>query len=103
MKPFSDTGKLAPEQHTYNYRLSSARSVVKMCFGRLKASIVLEVPLKKKKDERSWSNKMVLTCFVLHHICVGHGDNFTEEHPDRLLFRHYPSMVIEKELTLELH
>ncbi|KAJ3581651.1 hypothetical protein NHX12_019472 [Muraenolepis orangiensis] len=36
MKPFSDTGRLTREQHTYNYRLSSARSVVEMCFGRLK-------------------------------------------------------------------
>ncbi len=34
MKPFSDTGRLTPEQHTYNYRLSSARSVMEMAFGR---------------------------------------------------------------------
>lgn len=36
MNPFSDTGRLTPKQHTYNYRLSSARSVVEMSFGRLK-------------------------------------------------------------------
>uniref|UniRef100_A0A3P8S776 DDE Tnp4 domain-containing protein n=1 Tax=Amphiprion percula TaxID=161767 RepID=A0A3P8S776_AMPPE len=36
MKPFSDTDRLTPEQHTYNYRLSSVQSVVQMAFGRLK-------------------------------------------------------------------
>lgn len=40
MKPLSDTGRLSPEQHTYNYRLSSARSVVEMAFGRLTLSHV---------------------------------------------------------------
>jgi len=30
MKPLSDSGRLTPEHHTYNYRLSSARSVVEI-------------------------------------------------------------------------
>ncbi|KAK2863754.1 hypothetical protein Q7C36_002908 [Tachysurus vachellii] len=59
MKPFSDTGRLTPEQHTYNYRLSSARLVLELC------------------------KKMALTCCVLHNICEEHGDNFTEEHTNR--------------------
>lgn len=81
MKPFSDTGRLTPEQHTYNYRLSSARSVVEMAFGRLKGR--WRCLLKRNDCKLELSKKMALTCCVLHNICEEHGDNFTEELPGR--------------------
>ena len=37
MKPFSDNSTLSPQQKHFNYRLSRARAVVEMAFGRLKA------------------------------------------------------------------
>ncbi len=49
MKPFSDTGRLTHEQQTYNYRLTSAQSVVQMYFGRFKRT--MEVPPKKKRPQ----------------------------------------------------
>uniref|UniRef100_A0A9J8BH80 DDE Tnp4 domain-containing protein n=1 Tax=Cyprinus carpio carpio TaxID=630221 RepID=A0A9J8BH80_CYPCA len=80
MKPFSDTGRLTPEQHTYNYRLRSARSVVEMSFGKLKGR--WRCLLKRNDCKLELSKKMALICCVLHNICEEHGDNFTEEHPD---------------------
>ncbi|XP_060776402.1 uncharacterized protein LOC132885894 [Neoarius graeffei] len=81
MKPFSDTGRLTPEQHTYNYRLSSARLVVEMAFRRLKGW--WRCLLKRNDYKLELCKKMALTCCVLHNICEEHGDNFTEEHQDR--------------------
>uniref|UniRef100_A0A8C9XNI3 Zgc:113227 n=1 Tax=Sander lucioperca TaxID=283035 RepID=A0A8C9XNI3_SANLU len=83
MKPFSDTGRLTTEQHTYNYRLSSARLVVEMSFRRLKGR--WRCLLKRNDCKLELSKRMALTCCVLHNICEEHGDNFTEEHPDRTL------------------
>jgi len=76
MKPFSDTGRLTPEQHTYNYRLSSARSVVEMAFGRLKGR--WRCLLKRNDCELELTKIMTVTCCVLHNICEEHSDNFTE-------------------------
>ena len=81
MKPFSDTGRLTPAQHTYNYRLSSARSVVEMAFGRLKGR--WRCLLKRNDCKLKLCKEMALTCCVLHNICEEHGDNFTEERQDR--------------------
>ena len=60
MKPFSDTGRLTQEQHNYNYRLSSARSVVEMCFGRLKGR--WRCLLKINDSKLELSKTMALTC-----------------------------------------
>ncbi|XP_027011351.2 protein ANTAGONIST OF LIKE HETEROCHROMATIN PROTEIN 1 [Tachysurus fulvidraco] len=81
MKPFSDTGRLTPEQHTYNYRLSSAWSVVEMSFGRLKGR--WRCLLKRNDCKVELCKTMAVTCCVLHNICEEHGDNFTEEHTNR--------------------
>ncbi|CAK6977085.1 uncharacterized protein LOC127636332, partial [Scomber scombrus] len=81
MTPFSDTSRLTPEQHTYNYRLSSARSVVEMAFERLKGR--WRCLLKRNDSKLYLSKKMALTCCVLHNICEERGDIFNEEHQDR--------------------
>lgn len=85
MKPFSDTGRLTHEHElqTYNYRLSSTQSVVQMSFGGLKGR--WRCLLKRNDCKMELSKKMALTCCVLHNICEKHGDNFTEEHPDRIV------------------
>ncbi len=82
MKPFSDTGRLTPQQQTYNYRLSSARYVVEMSFGRLKGR--WRCLLKRNDCNLDLVKKMVLTCCVLHNICEEHGDGFTEDHMSTL-------------------
>lgn len=81
MKPFADTGKLTPEQRTYNCRLGSARSVVETAFGRLKGR--WRCLLKRNDCKLELSKKMALTCCVLHNVCEEHGDDFTEDHQYR--------------------
>lgn len=76
MKPFSDTGRLSVEQQKYNYRISSARSVVEMSFGRLKGR--WRCLMKRNDCKLDLTKKMVLACCVLHNICEEHGDNFSE-------------------------
>ncbi|XP_034057701.1 protein ALP1-like isoform X2 [Gymnodraco acuticeps] len=66
MKPFSDI-----------YRLSSARSVVEMAFGRLKGR--WRCLLKRNNCELELSKIMTVTCCVLHNICEEHSDNFTDD------------------------
>ncbi|XP_029947546.1 protein ANTAGONIST OF LIKE HETEROCHROMATIN PROTEIN 1 [Salarias fasciatus] len=78
MKPFSDTGRLTPAQSMYNFRLSSARSVMEMAFGRLKGR--WRWLLKRNECKLELAKRMVLACCVLHNICEEHGDNFVEEH-----------------------
>lgn len=96
MKPFSD-----PEQHTYNYRLSSARSVVEMSFGRLKGR--WSCLLKRNDCKLELSKRMALTFCVLHNICEEHSDNFTKstqtgQKTSSVLFRHYLNMPTQKGL-----
>ncbi|KAL2085970.1 hypothetical protein ACEWY4_019290 [Coilia grayii] len=83
MKPFSDTGRLTPVQHTYNYRLSSARSVVETAFGRLKGR--WRCLLKRNDCKLELCKKMTVTCCVLHNICEEYGDHFIEENINRLI------------------
>lgn len=81
LKPFSDTGRLTVEQQTYNYRISSARSVVETAFGRLKGR--WRCLLKRNDCKLQLCKKMALACCVLHNICEEHGDSYTEEQQDR--------------------
>ena len=92
MKPFSDTGRLSPEQHTYNYRLSSARSVVEMAFGRLKGR--WRCLLKRNDCKLELCKKMTLTCCVLHNICEEHGDNFTDGYVDQQVNLQPPAQAL---------
>ena len=98
MKPFPDTGRLSPEQHTYNYRLSSARSVVEMAFGRLKGR--WRCLLKRNDCKLELSKLMTLTCCVFHNICEENGDNFIEEN-DRQFNIQPPGQVLPEHGELE--
>ncbi|KAM4607914.1 uncharacterized protein ACJ7VT_016057 [Polymixia lowei] len=79
MKPFSDTGRLTQEQHTYNARLSSARAIVETTFGKLKGR--WRCLLKRNDCQLDLTKKIVLACCVLHNICEEHGDRYTEDPP----------------------
>lgn len=80
MKPFADTGRLTPEQQRFNYRISSARSVVETTFGRLKGR--WRCLLKRNDCKLEMVKKMVLTCCVLHNICEENGDRISEDLAD---------------------
>ncbi|XP_041955269.1 protein ANTAGONIST OF LIKE HETEROCHROMATIN PROTEIN 1 isoform X2 [Alosa sapidissima] len=99
MKSFSDTGRLSPEQRTYNYRLSSARSAVEMAFGRLKGR--WRCLLKRNDCKLELSKKMTLTCCVLHNICEEHGDRYIEDCRDRQLDIQPPNQVLPEHVEQE--
>ena len=74
MKPFSDTGRLSGDQHTFNYRLSCARNVVENAYGRLKAR--WRCLLKRNDCHLHTVCEQVVTCCTLHNICETHGETF---------------------------
>ena len=77
MKPFTHSPTLTHEQKQFNYRLSRARVVVEIAFGRLKArwrrlSKQMEIHIDNVPH-------VVAACCVLHNMCEVHGDTFNEE------------------------
>lgn len=92
MTPFADTGSLTPEQQHYNDRLSSARSIVEISFGRLKGR--WRCLLKRNDCKLELSKKIVLACCVLHNICEEHGDYFNEEPSDKHVNTQPPVQVL---------
>ncbi|MBN3307384.1 HARB1 nuclease, partial [Amia calva] len=74
MKQFADTGRLTPQQQTYNFRLSSVRAIVETTFGRLNRR--WRCLLKRNDCNLELTKRMVMTCCVLHNICEEHGDHF---------------------------
>lgn len=81
MKLFSDTGRLTPEQHTNNYRLRCAWSIVEMTFGRFNGW--WWCLLKRNDSKLELCKKMALPCCVMYNICEEHGGYFAEEQPCR--------------------
>lgn len=75
MKPFSDNSTLSPQQKHFNYRLSRARAVVEMAFGRLKA----QWRRLMKNDMHTEHIPVVISaCCILHNMCEIHGDSFND-------------------------
>ena len=77
MKAYSDTGRLSPQQSTFNYRLSRARNVVENAFGRLKGRWRC---LAKRNDcALEFVKVQVAACCTLHNICEVHGVGYRDE------------------------
>ncbi|XP_033114486.1 protein ALP1-like [Anneissia japonica] len=67
MKGFSDTGRLTPDQHRFNTRLSSARIVVERTFGMLKMRWRSIYKLNESMVENIVH--LVTAACVLHNLC----------------------------------
>uniref|UniRef100_A0A8C0J8B7 DDE Tnp4 domain-containing protein n=1 Tax=Chelonoidis abingdonii TaxID=106734 RepID=A0A8C0J8B7_CHEAB len=75
MKPY--TGKLDRSKDRFNYRLSRCRMTVECAFGRLKGRWR---SLYGKLDVGESSIPAIITaCCILHNICEGKGETFSEE------------------------
>ena len=71
MKPYSNA-VMTKEQRFFNYRLSRARMVVEGAYGQLKGRWRL---LLKKSEGNLYQTKIaVLSCMVLHNICLQNKD-----------------------------
>ena len=98
VKPFQFSSSLTPQQKTFNYRLSRARVVVEIAFGRLKARwrrLSKEIEMDVKNVPH-----VIAACCVLHNTCEIHGDSFNEEwlqeidlmdQPDSAMNAQFPS------------
>ena len=82
MKPFSFSPTLSAQQKRFNYRLSRARVVVEVAFGRLKA----RWRRLAKKIDMHIDNvpHIIAACCVLHNVCEVHNDDFNEEWLDEV-------------------
>ena len=74
MKPYSDNGRLSPEEFEFNRRLSSCRVSVEHAFGRLKSrwrilSKTMDIYLENIPN-------VVMACCILHNIVESHGNPF---------------------------
>ncbi|XP_060761383.1 uncharacterized protein LOC132871280 [Neoarius graeffei] len=77
LKPFQDTGRLTPEQQTFNRKFSRGRVAVENAFGRLKGR--WRCLLKRNDCDLSLVRSMVLTCCALHNLCESHGEKYNTE------------------------
>ena len=76
MKPFTHGTRLTAQQKTYNYRISRARIVVKIAYGRLKGR---RRRLMKRNDMRIENVPTVITAAcILHNICEVHNESFND-------------------------
>ena len=77
LKPFPFNGDLSTAKKTFNYKLSRARIVSEIAFGRLKARWCR----LSKQNEMIITNvtPVVIACCVLHNICEIHGSTFSDD------------------------
>ena len=71
-----DSSTLSPQQKHFNFRLSSARTVVEIAFGRLKAR--WRRLMKKNEMHTDHIPVVISACCILHNMCEIHGDGFND-------------------------
>lgn len=80
MTPYRDNGHLTHKQKNYNFCHSSARMVIERAFGLLKGrfrSLLIWNVLDMERVDLI--PEFIISCCVLHNICLLHNDNFPVE------------------------
>ncbi|KAK0154191.1 Protein ALP1-like [Merluccius polli] len=67
MKGYPHTTGITPQEESFNFYLSSARTSVEIAFGRLKAR--WRVLLKRSDFHYTFTPLVVVTCCALHNFC----------------------------------
>ena len=80
MTPFPMVGALTAAQQRFNYRLSKARVVVERAFGKLKNR--WRCLLKQLEESTDRVPKTIITCCILHNICIYMDDELEEDDDD---------------------
>lgn len=80
MTPFPTVGALTAAQQRFNYRLSKARVVVERAFGKLKNR--WRCLLKQLEESTNRVPKTIITCCILHNICIYMDDELEEDDDD---------------------
>lgn len=67
-------GTVAPTEESFNVYLNSARVVVEMAFGRLKAR--WRILLKRIECNHQFATRVILACCILHNFVENRKDKF---------------------------
>lgn len=73
--PYRDNGHLTEKQKNYNFCHFSSRMAIKKSFGLLKGrfrSLLTTIPMERV----DLISKFIITCCVLHNICLLKNDDF---------------------------
>ena len=76
MKPYTNA-VLTKEQRYFNYRLSRARMIVEGAYGQLKGR--WRFLLRKSESNFQETKLAVLSCMILHNICLDQGDTLSRK------------------------
>lgn len=79
--PYRDYGNLTAAQINFNYRFSRTRVLIENSFGLLKGRFR---QLTYQTDFLSVikTSKFILSCCVLHNLCIDNGDNWGDIYED---------------------
>lgn len=67
MKGYPHTAAITPQEESFNFYLSAARTSVEIAFGRLKAR--WRVLLKRSDFHYTFTPFVAVTCCALHNFC----------------------------------
>ncbi|CAN7939070.1 unnamed protein product, partial [Ixodes hexagonus] len=71
--PFRNYGKTTQAQRDFNFKLSQTRVKIGNAFGMMKARLRQLLLLEFWKVKKA--TKFILTCCVLHNLCILNGDD----------------------------
>jgi len=80
MTPFPTGGALTAAQQRFNYRLSKARVIIERAFGKLKSR--WRCLLKQLEESTERVPQTIITCSILHNICILMDDQLDEDDDD---------------------
>lgn len=80
MTPFPTGGALTAAQQRFNYRLSKARVIIERAFGKLKSR--WRCLLKQLEESTERVPQTIITCCILHNICILMDDQLDEDEDD---------------------
>lgn len=72
LTPYKNYGNLTASQINYNKKLSACRVLIENCFGLLKSRFRQLQHLDMHKVSKS--TKFIISCCVLHNLCIDRGD-----------------------------
>ncbi|XP_067207829.1 putative nuclease HARBI1 isoform X2 [Linepithema humile] len=75
--PYRDNGHLSVKQKNFNFCYSSTRMAIERAFGLLKGRFRSLLTLLDM-ERLDIIPKMILTCCILHNICLLRNDNFND-------------------------
>lgn len=80
MTPFPTGGALTAAQQRFNYCLSKARVIIECTFGKLKSR--WHCLLKQLEESTERVPQTIITCCILHNICILMDDQLDEDDDD---------------------